>query len=119
MTKDSLLAALWIKSQLGLDARAVDDGILTSVGCFRCIRSKDHTLLISGPGLDDEMSQDRSLALNSLIEYLIEHGDSIVISPPEIRDARILKLSDDYMVDPKFIRTVIADGRRVRDRQYD
>jgi hypothetical protein len=116
MIRDSLLAALWIKSRLGLDPKPIKDGIFTTVGTFQCTYSKENALLISGPGLDYEISHDRITTLNSLIEFLIEHGDSIVISPREIRETRISKLADKHDVDSKFIKTVIADARQLMDQ---
>jgi len=116
MTKNSLLAALWVKSRLGLDGELVENGLSTTVGVFKCALSQNNSLLISGPGLSDEISKDRITNLNTLIEYLIVHGDSIVILPRSIREARISSLAVEYEVDPKFVKTAISDAHRIMDQ---
>lgn len=118
MNERTLFCALWIKSKLGLDATPRDNNVSTPVGVYLC-DVEDDILRLYGPGLDDHFAISDLEKFSGLINYLIDHGDSIVLLPEEYRQKRISDISRDYGVTPEFIKTAIAHARQMSEKYND
>ncbi|MGR3249995.1 MAG: hypothetical protein ACU0DH_13360 [Paracoccus sp. (in: a-proteobacteria)] len=115
MDSDNALAAIWIKYRLDIISKAANGSLVAPVGTFEHSRTPDGSLAICGPGITEELSIEKTIKLQRLMQYSIEHGDSILTLPGSIRREKIEAISESFALDARLIRVALAYARQIAE----
>ena len=108
MNSDIIVAAIWIKYRLDILVKA-DGGVLQSpVGSYSYSRNSENSLILTGPGINEEITSETAALVEKLVEFSVSHGDSIVSLPRDVREKRIAQVSEEFQVSSDLTKTALS-----------